>query len=287
MNSTPGLHELLKPERLTAAVDIGANPRASDGLPPYKVLLDLGICTIVGFEPQADSYAMLEQKKNDRETYLPYAIGDGGPGVLNVCAALGMTSLLVPDPRMLQCFQGFSDYGQVVETANIETRTLDSIDEITALDFLKIDIQGGELAAIRGGARKLAAAVAIQIEVSFMPLYRNQPVFGDIDLALRALGFVPHMFVNINKRMILPLRDNKNQFGAMNQLLEADIVYVKDFSQPLSMTVEQLKHLALVSHHCYSSYDLATNCIHQLAQRGAVPADAVDQYLRMLVQQPG
>jgi hypothetical protein len=138
----------------------------------------------------------------------------------------------------------------------------------------------------RGGSARLARAVALQAEVSFMPLYRDQPMFGDIDLALRALGFVPHMFVNINKRMILPLRDPDKPFAAMNQLLEADIVYVRDFSQASSMSVEQLKHLALIAHHCYSSYDLAANCLHHLAERDAVAADVVANYLGLITAGP-
>src|SRR5581483_10571059 len=131
------------------------------------------------------------------------------------------------------------DYGRVIAEIPVETRTLDSIAEISAMDFLKIDVQGAELSVFRGGSLRLAQAVAIQAEVSFMPLYRNQPLFGDIDLALRALGFVPHMFVNLNKRMILPLHYKDRPYEAMNQLLEADIVYVRDFSQPSSMSVEQ------------------------------------------------
>ena len=43
----------------------------------------------------------------------------------------------------------------------------------------------------------------------------------------------------------------------MNQLLEADVVYVRDFTFPDKMSSEQLKHLALIAHHCYGSYDLA------------------------------
>ena len=279
MTATDPLAELLRPERLTAVVDIGANPLNSDGAPPYKPMLDRRLCTIIGFEPQADAHAALNAGNGELETYLPYAIGDGAPATLKVCAARGMSSLLSPDPRMLACFPGFVDYGRVVSEIPIETRTLDSIAEIAAMDFLKIDVQGAELTAFRGGSARLAQAVALQAEVSFMPLYRNQPVFGDIDLALRALGLVPHMFVNINKRMILPLRDPNAPFAAMNQLLEADVVYVRDFSQASSMTAEQLKHLAMIAHHCYESYDLATNCIHNLAQRGAVAADAVGRYL--------
>jgi hypothetical protein len=122
----------------------------------------------------------------------------------------------------------------------------------------------------------------VQSEVSFMPLYKDQPIFGDIDLALRELGFVPHMFAHINKRMILPLHNAENPYTGMNQLLEADVVYVRDFTHPDRMSDEQLKHLALIAHHCYASYDLAGNCIHNLAQRGSLQADAVGKYLAIL-----
>jgi len=90
------------------------------------------------------------------------------------------------------------------------------------------------------------------------------------------------MFAQLNKRMILPLHFTNNIYAAMNQLLEADIVYVRDFTQPEKMTDEQLKHLALVAHHCYKSYDLATRCLHHLAARSAVAADSVGRYLSEL-----
>jgi FkbM family methyltransferase len=273
---------ILRPERLTAVVDIGANPLASDGAPPYKAMLDKRLCTLVGFEPQAEALAELNLRKGDLETYLPYAVGNGAPGVLKVCAARGMSSLLDPDPRMLQIFPGFVDYGQVIGQFPVETRTLDSIAEIENLDFLKIDVQGEELTVFRHGVRRLSTAIAIQAEVSFMPLYKNQPLYGDIDNALRGLGFVPHMFAHINKRMILPLHDPNKPFLAVNQLLEADVVYVRDFTQMEEMSVEQIKHLAMIAHHCYLSYDLVVRCLAVLVQRNAVGGDAVSQYMASL-----
>ncbi|PQP54937.1 FkbM family methyltransferase, partial [Mycolicibacterium austroafricanum] len=84
--------------------------------------------------------------------------------------------------------------GEVLERIPLSTHRLDDISEIEHLDFLKIDIQGGELAVFQNGRTKLADAVAIQTEVSFVTLYRDQPTMGDVDVEMRSQGFVPHCF---------------------------------------------------------------------------------------------
>jgi hypothetical protein len=68
----------------------------------------------------------------------------------------------------------------------------------------------------------------------------------------------------------------------IRQLLETDMVYVRDFSRPGNMSAEQWKHLALIAHHCYGSYDLALKAIVTLIELGAVPADANKRYLASL-----
>ena len=60
--------------------------------------------------------------------------------------------------------------------------------------MLKIDIQGSELSVFQNGQEKLAEAVAIQTEVSFITWYLDQPSFGEVDLELRGQGFIPHCF---------------------------------------------------------------------------------------------
>jgi FkbM family methyltransferase len=275
------LFKLLRPERLTAVVDIGANP--IDGDPPYKSMLQKRLCRVVGFEPQSEALASLNAKKSECETYLPYVVGDGSEGNLRVCRAPGMTSLFRPDQRILRHFRGFAEWGQVVQEIPVLTRRLDDIAEVEAFDLLKIDVQGSELAVFRHGCQKLSGAVAVQTEVSFVPLYEGQPIFGEIDLELRAQGFVPHAFPAVKKWMVAPLTTD-DPYAALNQLLEADIVYVRDFFRPDKMSSEQLKHLALIAHHCYGSWDLTANCIHHLAARGAASTDSTAQYLALMRQ---
>jgi FkbM family methyltransferase len=278
MSDDPLLN-LLQPKRLTAVVDIGANP--IDGDPPYKSLLQSRGCRVTGFEPQAEALARLNARKSDLETYFPNVIADGKPATLRICRAPGMTSLYKPAARMLDLFRGFPEWGTVIEEIPVATTRLDDVIAEDALDFLKIDIQGGELTAIENGRRCLERAIAIQTEVSFLPLYEEQPTFAEIDRAVRKLGFIPHTFAAINLCMIAPLVDERDPYAAQNQLLEADVVYVRDFTQPQRMSDEQLKHLAIVAHHCYRSFDLATNCILQLCRRQAIAADGMQLYAAM------
>jgi FkbM family methyltransferase len=279
--STDGLSDLVQPQRLTSVVDIGANP--IDGDAPYKAMLQRGLCQLIGFDPQPDALTRLNARKTELETYLPYAVGDGDAHSLKVCRGIGFASLLQPDEKALTHFPRFSELGRVVSDIKLTTRRLDDIAEIKDIDFLKIDIQGSELSVFRNGRLRLAEAVAIQTEVSFVPLYKNQPVFGDVDLELRSLGFIPHMFAAINKKMIAPMM-GPDAAAALNQIVEADVVYVRDFIKADAMADEQLKHLALIAHHCYGSFDLAVNCIHHLAARRAVHPDAKNRYLGLVAE---
>jgi FkbM family methyltransferase len=279
-SQTQILSQILGPARPTAIVDVGANP--IDGDPPYKAMLEAGLCDVIGFEPQPAALVKLEQNKGPRERYLPYVIGDGTQRTLNICELEGMTSLLVPDPAHLALFNLFPIWGAVKEHIPVATHKLDDIAEITELDFLKMDLQGGEREVLAHGRAKLKDAVAVQTEVSFVPLYKNQPPFGEIDLLLRDMGFLPHCVAGAKIWPIAPMVVGEKPNRGIRQLLETDMVYVRDFSRPENMSAEQWKHLALVAHHCYGSYDLALKAIITLMGIGAVPPDASRRYLANL-----
>ena len=56
---------------------------------------------------------------------------------------------------------------------------------------------------------------------------------------LRAQGFIPHAFAALKKWPISPLQFEGNPTTPVNQLLEADLVYVRDFVHPDSISSEQ------------------------------------------------
>lgn len=278
--SREALVEMLQPFRMTEVVDIGANP--IDGAPPYESMMDRRICRVTGFEPQEQALQALLDNKSDLETYLPLTLGDGEDQVLRVCAGSGMTSLLEPLPRAYEVFPALKVAAEVISRIPIQTVRLDDVDEVEAIDFLKLDIQGGEVAALQGAPKKLRETVAIQAEISFVPLYQDQPTFGEVDQLLRSYGFLPHCFAAVKRWPIGQLVVNGDPRRAFNQLLEADIVYVRDFYQIEMMTNEQLKHLTMIMHYCYRSYDLCLRCISELQARHAVIDGSAQRYLELI-----
>lgn len=76
----------------------------------------------------------------------------------------------------------------VKETIDISQVRLDA--EISqSIDILKLDLQGYELEALKGAEKVLDKIKLILVEVEFVPLYKNQPLFAEIDVYLRANGF--------------------------------------------------------------------------------------------------
>ncbi len=273
-------HDLLCFQEQTRIVDVGANP--IEGAPPYESLLVEGLCLVTGFEPNLEALAALDAKKSSHETYLPYAIGDGSRKKLNLCRHSGWTSTLVPSELSLDVFSAFKENAAIIAAIEIETKRLDDVVELGRVDFLKIDIQGGELDVFNNAQRTLANAAVIHTEAPFVPLYENQPTLGEIDVCLRALGFIPHCFAGVKTGMISPLAIDNNPWLALRQLLDADIVYVRDFRDPTNLTDDQLRHLGLIAHACYGSYDLACRCVLLLEQRNVIPAGSVSAYVDLV-----
>ena len=118
----------------------------------------------------------------------------------------------------------------------------------------------------------------IQTEISFIPLYEKQPTFATVDQFLREQGFVPHCLAQIHRQPISPCT-RENSMGNINQLLEADIVYIPSFERFSELSDEQLKHLALLAHACYGSTDLTLHCLVILSQRGVIDSDSMLSFI--------
>jgi FkbM family methyltransferase len=260
------LLSLLGLTRKVKIIDIGANP--IDGAPPYAAMLAAGHAEVVGFEPQRQALDQLLRRKGPHETYLPHAIGDGKRHVLHICAAPGMTSLLEPNPAVLELFHGFSDWGKVIDTEPVDTVRLDDVAETAGADLIKIDVQGAELMVFQNATERLKAASVIHTEVEFLSMYRDQPLYGEVDLFLRSHGFVLHRFDPLVSRIVKPLSVPNNPFAGMSQVFWADAIYIRDFTRLELFTSAQLLNLSVILHDCYRSYDVALHLLLEHDRRG-------------------
>ena len=143
-----------------------------------------------------------------------------------------------------------------------------------------MDVQGAELGVLRHGPDTLADCLAVQLEVSFVPLYEGQPPFGEVDLFMRAAGFLPHRFVHMKRWSIAPTVFNGDVRQPGNQLLETDIVYVRDPLEMQGLSGAQLAKLAALAHYVFRSPDYCVRLLLELVKRGQLRKDASQHYMR-------
>ncbi len=238
-------------------VDVGAMWLGGEGV-SYMPLVTAGLARVVGFEPVRAECDKLNALNLPNQKYLPYFVGDGSKRKFHLTNKPMTSSLYEPNTRLLSRFQILEELTQTVEISDVQTQRLDDIPEITNIDFIKIDVQGAELDVIRGGTRVLKNAVVIHTEVEFVPMYKNQPLFGDVDAALRAQGFLLHSFVSMSGRAFKPFMAPGQPHRPLRQNLWGDAVYVKDFDNFAALTPEQLLKTAVILHELYQSWDLAS-----------------------------
>jgi len=260
-------------------LDVGA--AAINEIPIYKKLLDINIghlSAIDGDKRQNEKLQNFFGSKN--VTFHNHFLFDGRKHKVYLCnPSSGMTSLFKPHKEALKFFNGFEKFGNVEEIISTQTTRLDEVKGIKSIDFLKMDAQGAELEIMKNGEDKLQNCLAIQLEVSHFPLYENQPSFGDIDLYLRGKNFLPHLFLENKKWSIAPTIFNNNPRTPGNQLLESDIVYIRNPLKLVKMTENELKKMAVLAHYSFKSPDLCVFILIEMAKRRIIPGIAHQQYI--------
>lgn len=170
-------------------------------------------------------------------------------------------SLYKPNEPLISLYNNF-EVAYLKSITEIDTVSLDSFaksHDIGAIDFIKIDIQGGELDVFRGGEHTLREVLAIVCEVEFIPHYIDQPLFGDVCAYLDQHGLMFHKFLGLAGRALKPIVLNNNP-NLPSQHIWSDAVFTRHVQSIENLAGQQLLKLSVLA-GLYGSPDLAYYCL--------------------------
>jgi FkbM family methyltransferase len=182
-------------------LDIGAN----EGDWTRHVLRVFPDAEIIAAEPGPEPRARLEHRFGEAPnvTIDTRAISDSaGFATYHRTRASVFASLLAPTAALHGLYALPGSPTERLETLEVSTATLDELVGDRAVSLLKLDVQGGELAVLRGGAKTLRRTAAVLIEVLFQGHYEGDATFPGLHEAMVDLGFVlidlgrPHRFAD-------------------------------------------------------------------------------------------
>ena len=231
-------------------IDVGAQNLTSEEH-VYSELRKDGHASVIGFEPLADKMA---ERVGEKDTLmLGNFIGKGGEEKFFTNKFDPTSSLYETNHDFVSQFIALPEMLEHVSEELVETTRLDDIEQIKTCDFIKLDVQGAELDVIKGGINTISEAIAIQCEVEFSEVYKNQPLFSDIDSVLRRQGFELIRFINLGNAGYEGLKRPISN----SRLLWAEAIYFKLPSLMEKAGAGKLLKAVLVAHYNYSLYDLA------------------------------
>jgi len=211
-------------------VDVGARKGFEKHWNHYEDQINL-----IGFEPNEESFKeCVEKKSNKQTTYYHYALDkEKGEKEFYISAYLSACGFYMPDKNIVERF-GSEDALSITQIKKIKTIDLDSFSEehgIQKVDFIKLDTEGSELDILKGSEKTLKNSVlGLSIEVEFLKMYIDQPLFSDIDQYLRSLNFELYdLDLNRKTRKSLSSYASAN-IKNMGQVVQGQALYLRDVS---------------------------------------------------------
>jgi len=269
--------------------DIGAR----GGVQERWKTVDKKFIKMLGFEPDEEEYKRLVKisKKQFHIEYFNCALHNKNAEVdFYITRNPNNSSILPPNSDFWKKFPDTRNYGalqfDLIKKSKIQTKTLDDVlkeSNIPNVDFLKIDTQGSELYILQGAIEIIKKSVfGIEVEVEFTHLYKDQPLFSNVDIFLRRLGFeLFDLRIGRFKKTI-----GKDIGGIKGQIHYADALYLKDFNKYISGTEDKLlKNKALKSIAiciCYGYFDNALEICEEVKNRGILKKEEVSKIEKRL-----
>ena len=264
------IHHLLDGE-VIRMIDVGASGGILPRWSPYRADIDF-----VGLEPDSRSFKELQASEEPRlfSSYrlIPWGAWDKG-GRINISFTRKplCSSHFQPNTAFLSRFQDAERF-EIAGSGEVECQTLDSLgpDLGDGADFIKLDLEGGELAVLQGATSVLGRCLGLHVEVCFQHLRVGQPLFGDIN------AFVVNQGIDFVDFVALT-RWERDNYRGIGQSIFADALYLRSPEGVMEMlksgalAISKAKrYLATLA--IYERFDLAVRFLH-LAEAAGVLAD--------------
>jgi FkbM family methyltransferase len=185
---TPDRAELIAAHDIGVVVDAGAN----EGLFARRLRDDGYTGRIISFEPLSSVFVLLALAAGDDPGWECHRLALGsGPGelTLQVAQNLASSSFLAIEDELRTAEARVATIGSeecAVTTLDILAPELfDSRDRL----YLKLDVQGFELEALRGAAQTMEQVAVLDVELSETPLYRGAPSADEVVAYLADRGY--------------------------------------------------------------------------------------------------
>lgn len=252
----------VSPDLAFSILEIGAAPLEGETEPFYQLIDAFPGSRITAFEVEEELCAKLNDSAKNNVRYYPVALGGETTEqpfyetVNPVCC-----SLYRPDDELLEHYNGL-EIAMFKSAGKIKTERLDDFilaNNIGPIDFIKIDIQGAELDVFKSGTKTLSDVDFIISEVEFIPLYIEQPLFGDVCQFLTGQDIMFHKFLGLAGRTLKPIVI-ENNVNYASQHMWADAVFIRDIRKLSGLAPDRLLKMALLS-FMYGSPDVACFCL--------------------------
>jgi FkbM family methyltransferase len=178
---------VVKPLNIKTIIDIGANTGAYS----KEMREEFPEATIFAFEPLHDCFKQVEENMKGDKKFRVWNVALGnqnGTTEINKSSFHPSSSIL----SMVTLHKELYPKSKESVTETIQIKRLDDVLQGETLEkniLIKIDVQGFEDKVIIGGKNIISQAAIVVAETSFVPLYENQALFGDIHNLLNELGF--------------------------------------------------------------------------------------------------
>lgn len=226
---------------------------------PYSALMEMFECSVVGVDALGSEVTKLRQVYTESPQFLftHAVLGDGSVRTFYKTKFRSTSSIYRPNRDLCDRFQAFGEYLELDDQVPMQTVRLEDLPLSMDVDFIKLDLQGAEYDAITNGKLVFDRAVAVETEVEFVQQYVDQPMFADVDVALRRLDYMFHCFLGYGTRALKPLLKGNDIRRGFRQWLWADAVYIPSLPRIETLDGEKLLKLAAILHTLYHSFDFA------------------------------